>query len=210
MKAHQIDPRDGRPLGQLAEIENMDNHTDASIDYSTKAIQSPVPDPEAYKIRAVCLANKKRYKEALADIDKFIEYRKENAGFGIRIKVGILENTGDYAATLALYKEMYRKSPEDTFIYGQARCLERLGRFAESEKILSDLIKKSGNEDEVALLARARLYARMGKYDQALADYARNLDQAPSSKVYLERAALYKKLNKPDLYKKDMQNAERM
>lgn len=210
MKAHQIDPRDGRPLGQLAEIENMDNHTDASIDYSTKAIQAPIPDPEAYKIRAVCLANKKRYKEALADIDKFIEYRRENAGFGIRIKVGILENTGDYAATLALYKEMYKKSPEDTFIYGQARCLERLGRFAESEKILTDLIKKSGNEDEVALLERARLYSRMGKNDQALADYAKILDQAPSSKVYLERAALYKKLNRLDLYRKDMQSAERL
>lgn len=57
---------------------------------------------------------------------------------------------------------------------------------------------------------RAKLYKSVGRYDDAIRDLTCSIDELPSGSTYRERAELYKKTNRIDLYKKDIAAAERI
>jgi tetratricopeptide (TPR) repeat protein len=209
MRAVELDPGMGEYYYALADLENLDGHWDKALEYCNKSITCARPDKDIYELRAAVYANLKRYQLALDDIDKFLAGRPQERREGLEKKASILENMGKFAAALCIYQELDGNKPQDQYEFAQVRCFDHLGRLDDALKVLGQLIKRHP-EDELAYLARARINAKQGKYNQAIADYTKTIDEAPASAIYRERAEVYKKLNKLDLYKKDIETADKM
>lgn len=64
--------------------------------------------------------------------------------------------------------------------------------------------------DEDALARRARVYGRKGQLKKAEADYTKALSELKTSSFLRERAEIYKRMGRQDLYQADLKAAERL
>lgn len=213
-KAISLDPGRGTYYVKLAELEVIRGHHQKAIDYCNQSLACKYKDGDAFYFRAISYSALGKTDLAVADINRQIEYCKTTAndiGVGkfrsYDAKASILENAGKFGDALAAYKELYAMNGQDSFIFRQAECLTKMGKFLEATQILSTLLKKNPH-DEAAYAARARIYMKMHDYPRAEQDFTSSIDELPSGRTYRERAEVYKKMGKMDLYRRDLQTAE--
>lgn len=213
-KAISLDPSRGSYYVKLAELEVIRGHHQKAIDYCNQSLNCKYKDGDAYYFRAISYSALGKTDLAVADINRQIEYSKtttNDIGVGhfrsYDAKASILENAGKFGDALATYKELYAMNPQDSFIFRQAECLTKMGKLLEATQILTALLKKN-THDEAAYAARARVFLKMNDYPRAVDDFSRSIEELPSGRTYRERAEVYKKMGKMDLYRRDLQAAE--
>ena len=83
----------------------------------------------------------------------------------------------DYKKAYLLYKKVYEKEPENLYaLEGQARCLFKMKKYKDSEKIFKFILKKEENFLP-ALTNIGILYDTNGEYDKALIFYRKAIRQ---------------------------------
>jgi tetratricopeptide (TPR) repeat protein len=205
-KALSLDPQLGEAYFYLADLESFSGNWPNAIAFANKATTVARPDATAYRLSAVAYNAQSRPKEALVAIEQYIKARP-SAGDGPPIKAAILENAGNYSQADKVYKQILAGKLIDKYIFADEKCLVKLGRTSDAIALVGRLIAANPH-DEVALRERAKLYKQSGKYNEAIRDLSASLDEMPSSTTYKERAELYKKINRLDLCKKDLEHAD--
>lgn len=206
-KATTYDPKNEEAWGRLADCANINGDYAKSLQYAEKGIALNRSNPHILSLRAkaVALSSLHRDKEALPVVDQLIKtnYKPIDTLF---MKAACLENIGDYKGALAVYQQAEKASKTDTVIYHQISCLEHLKQRNEAIKLLDKIIA-SNPDDDAALHKRAKLKVSAGDLKGALSDYSLAIKSLPTTSLLNERAALYDKLGRADLAKKDREKA---
>lgn len=206
-KSISLNPKDASAYSQLAELNVTKGDFQEALKYADICIKTNSQFNEGYFCRALALSNLKRYDEAVKSIDKYIEFSNtRDKTKGIETKASILENAGLYKDALAVYKSAYAISKQDTYLYRQASCLEKDGKFNEAVQVLNEQLRINPHDDQ-AMVQRARIYNKAGQLEKALADYNTAIKELPASIYFKERGAIYKKMGRSDLFEKDMKAA---
>jgi len=206
--AIKADPTYGKPYSKLAKFYNSKGNYAEGIRYGTLGINAKQPDDYALIERAGAYSSLHKDREALADLDRYIKMGHHSREEVVR-RASIYENLHQYDKALASYKEVLKESYEDQVVFRELICLQALGRFDEALKEVNKLIVRN-KMDDAGYLARARIYSKMGKSNEAIADYSRVIDLAEAITIYKERAREYAKIGRKDLAAKDLKSAERI
>jgi tetratricopeptide (TPR) repeat protein len=106
--------------------------------------------------------------------DFFINYEKVNKDY-VEANNSFLKK--NYTKAFYLYKKVSDIDPENLYaLEGQARCLYRMKKYNDSEKIFKLILEKEENFLP-ALTNIAILYDTRGKYDKALIYYRKAIQQ---------------------------------
>lgn len=115
---------------------------------------------------------------------------------------------GQYALASADFERVLEGDPYRISAYtAYASVLAAQGRFQDALKVLN-LVDKLGKAQPETYFARGGVYYMLGRYDLAVADYTRVLQQRPAAEVFNARGSAYAKWGKPDLAEKDFQAAK--
>lgn len=206
-KSISLNPKDAHSYSQLAELNVTKGDFQEALKYADISIKLAPEFTEGYFCRALALSNLKRYGEAVKSIDKYIEYSVPKDKIkGLDTKASILENGGLHKDALAVYKSAYAISKQDTYLYRQASCLEKDGKYNEAIQVLNGQLRINPHDDQ-AMVQRARIYNKAGQAEKALADYTAAIKELPASIYFKERGAIYKKMGRSDLFERDMKAA---
>ena len=115
---------------------------------------------------------------------------------------------GQYALASADFERVLEGDPYRISAYtAYASVLAAQGRFQDALKVLN-LVDKLGKAQPETYFSRGGVYYMLGRYDLAVADYTRVLQQRPAAEVFNARGSAYAKWGKPDLAEKDFQAAK--
>jgi tetratricopeptide (TPR) repeat protein len=132
--------------------------------------------------RALHRANRLRAYASYADplVDVLVrEFDGTNADAAYKLG-NILRGLGRYAEALELFRRYLQIVPNDLLGLGQmGSCLTDLGRFAEAEPLLRQA--QEGLDDAVSHYNLGFLLARVGRLQEAVAEYQRALDREPEN-----------------------------
>ncbi|MBX9947936.1 MAG: tetratricopeptide repeat protein [Candidatus Obscuribacterales bacterium] len=210
-QAIKLDPNCSRAWDALAKLSLKEGDVANALRYSNRAIAMPQGReiyPNAFATRATILAQMKRYEAALVDINRAKKAMPDVAEFW-RIDASILENLKRYPQAVQSYRTSLKFKKVDWAQYRLISCLERQKKYKEAI-IELDAITKSNPSDAEAYRARSEIREKINDLSGAVADLSRALELEPTTKYYLERAKLYRRMGKTDLAKKDEQAAEKM
>lgn len=207
-KSLALDPTQSRAFAHLAELRVIQGKHQEAVDFANRGIKNNKNVwSDCYYYKAVALSNLKRGPEALTTIDQYLKVcHPAKRSLTLETKASILENMGRYSDALPIYQEVYKDKKQDTYLFRESNCLEKMGKPLQAAKVLDKLIVNNP-QDEAALVQRARLYVKAGDLKSAEADYSRAIAELPIAAYYKERAALYKKMGRLDLYQKDLKSA---
>jgi tetratricopeptide (TPR) repeat protein len=108
-----------------------------------------------------------------------LEFDGTNADAAYKLG-NILRGLGRYAEALELFRRYLQIVPNDLLGLGQmGSCLTDLGRFAEAEPLLRQA--QEGLDDAVSHYNLGFLLARVGRLQEAVAEYQRALDREPEN-----------------------------
>lgn len=208
LKSVALNPTQSRAFAHLAELKVIQGKHQEAVDYANRGIKNNKNVwAGCYYYKAVALSNLKRGAEALVTIDQYLAAcHPTRRALGLETKASILENMGRFSDALPIYEEVYKDKKQDTYLFRESNCLVKMGKPLQAAKVLDKLIINNP-QDEAALVQRARLYVKAGDLKSAEADYSRAIAEMPIAAYYRERAALYKKMGKLDLYQKDLKSA---
>jgi tetratricopeptide (TPR) repeat protein len=135
------------------------------------------------RLRAECPAHD--LAAALGDYEKAIQVEKPTAPASVRARDQaergrILHRRQEFAAAVAAYDAALQIEPGYANAYlGRAEAQLQLRHYAEAARSLGDYLKAGGRPREEIYRARARAYAELGKYREAVADYTLALQAKP-------------------------------
>ncbi len=209
-RAIKIDPDYSDSYRLLADIELIDGNYKQALTLCDRALACTKPANIAHRTKSIALTNVKRPKEAVKEMELFLEgmkkVGKKPPTRTVEVYAGTLEEAGMYKEASAVYPQMQKESYSDHMALKVAQCYQKMAKPEEAVRTLDQLIK-ANDQDELALAERARIFVSMGKLKEALRDYSKSLELAPMSKSYLERAAVYEKLGMKDKANSDRQKA---
>lgn len=208
-RAIELDPELGRAYAKLAECCDARGDFKMGVKMATKALTVRKPDYEGLLERAGAYSNLKRDKEALADIEAFLKKAKKVDRDHLLLRATILENNKLYERALAEYRGLLKTKYEDQIVYREVACLQGMNKNDEAIKALN-LLLAHNKQDDSGYLTRARLYEKLGKHKEAVADFSKVLQLQPSTTALKERAAAYEKMGRKDLAEKDRIEATRL
>jgi tetratricopeptide (TPR) repeat protein len=206
--ALSVRPNNSTCLKALAELYARQGRFKEAIALLDKAVAQKNVDPFTYKAYALILSENKRDKEAARYWDKFA-VAMPNAESSLRhLDCGALiyARAGETDKSVALYDKIYQMEPLDSWLMKKAEAYEMGGRNNLAIDLYSKIIKGQA-DDELALSARAKLYSKIGKNKEALADMNAAIKELPTSKLYLQRAGIYEKMGNAAMAKKDRERA---
>ncbi len=213
-KAIKLDPEFGRAYRLLAEWANGQCKYDIAFQMSSQALAVKKPDMQAYMERAKSFRNQHKDKEAVADLDKLIatgsapgKIQPGTLRKAYELRAALLENLRLYERALADYRYLQKERFYDPTALREASCLEKLNRNDEAMVCLNGLLK-TNPEDETALETRGRIWAKQGRYKEAISDYSKSIQLIPSAALYKQRAEVYEKMGRKDLAARDRKEAE--
>lgn len=208
LKSLALDPTQSKVFAHLAELKVIQGKHQEAVDYANRGIKNKKNLwADCYYYKAVALSNLKRGAEALVTIDQYLTVaHPAKRSLTLETKASILENMGRFSDALPIYQEVYKDKKQDTYLFRESNCLDKMGKPLEAAKVLDKMIVNNPH-DEAALVHRARLYVKAGDLKSAEADYSRAIAELPIAAYYKERAALYKKMGKLDLFQKDLKSA---
>lgn len=204
-----VQPNNSTCLKALAELYARKGRFKEAIALLDKAVAQKNVDPFTYKAYALILSENKRDKEAARYWDKFAQ-SMPNANSSLRHLDGgalIYSRAGETDKAVALYDKIYQMEPLDSWLMKKAEAYENGGRNNQAIEIYSKIIRAQ-SDDELALSARAKLYSKIGKNKEALADMNAAIKELPTSKLYRQRAGIYEKMGNSAMAKKDRERAE--
>lgn len=204
----KVAPEFGAAYVKLAKWYNSKGNYAEGIRLATLGINAKIPDYYGLVERAGAYSNLHKDKEALADMNRFIA-GGNNEKMQILRRASIYENLHQYDKALADYQSVLQKNYEDQVVFRELICLQALGRYDDALKEVNKLIARN-KIDDAGYLARARLYSKMGKPKEAIADFTRVIELAEAITIYKERAKEYEKIGRKDLAIKDLKSAERI
>lgn len=208
-KAVEADPRNSTCLKMLAELYARKGQFKKALALLDTAMAQKVVDPFVYKTRALILSETKRDKEAAVFWDKFVALNPR-ANTSINSMDGgalIYARAGRTKEAIALYDKMYEMTSNEGWVRKKAEAYVFAGRLKEAITVYSQMISAHG-DDEMALMERARLYSKLGKDKEALADMDAAIKELPTSSMYLERAKIYDRLGNAKMAKRDRERAQ--
>lgn len=208
-KAVEAAPANSTALKACAEIHARKGQFKEALALLDKALAQKKVDPFVYKSRALILSETKQDKEALADWQKFeslvpsatTSYNSMDGGAIIYARAGKTDEA------IARYDRLSKMRPGAAWDVRKGEAYVLGGRFKEAIAYYSKLIARSP-DDETSLLARARLYCRVGRDKEALGDMNAVIREMPTSSMYLERARIYEKLGDAKAAKRDRDKAQ--
>lgn len=209
LRALQLDPELGQAYARLAECYDSRGDFKTGVKMATKALSVKKPDYDGLRERAGAYSNLKRDKEALADIEEFLKRVQKVERKHLVQRATILENNKLYERALAEYRSLLKIKYEDQIVYREVACLQAMNKNDEAIKTLDGLVAHN-KQDDAGYLNRARLYVKIGKYKEAVADFSKVLELQPSTIALKERAAAYEKMGRKDLAQKDLIEATRL
>jgi tetratricopeptide (TPR) repeat protein len=204
----KVAPEYGPAYVKLAKWYNSKGNFAEGIRLSTLGLNAKYPDHYGLVERAGAYSNLHKDKEALADMNKFIQ-RGNGEKVQILRRASIYENLHQYEKALADYKSVLKENYEDQVVFRELICLQELGRYDEALKEINKLIARN-KIDDAGYLARARLYSKMGKPKEAISDFTRVIELAEATTIYKERAREYQKIGRKDLAARDLKSADRI
>lgn len=210
--AQELDPELGKVYTQYSEWYSAQGDYAKSIEMATKALKVKKPDYSAYEERAHSYNSIKKDKEAIADIEKAVKHvSRVNPRRWRKVmlsKASILENAGLYERALTDYEAILKQSYEDSIVYREIKCYERMNRLDDAIKLASSLIKNNPEDDAVYQM-RARIYTKQKRYDDAASDYTKAYEYLPTPSILRERAKVYDLMGRKDLASKDRARANK-
>lgn len=194
---------------QLAELYARSGQFKLALKWMDNALLCVPPDPFIYKSRARIYSEIKRDKEAVADFERFAQLLPKKALEPENMELGALcyQRNGQVDKAIKIYDTLWAGNKSLAWPLKKAACYAQVGKDKEAIGVYSLVIKESPN-DEIALLERGKLLAKLGQNKEAMRDFSAALETTPTSSIYLERAKLYDKLGKPELAKRDRDKAK--
>lgn len=207
-KAVDVQPHNSTALKTLAELHAQRGHFKEALRLIDLAIAQPRQDPFVYKTKALILSEVKRDKEAVAAWDKFASLtpiantspNQMDDGALIYARGGLTDKA------IALYDKLNAIAPSERWVLKKAETYAMGGKTNEAIGVYSELIRLHPG-DELALMERAKLKSKQGKYKEALADMDAAIREMPTSSMYLERAGIYEKLGNSKMAQRDREKA---
>ena len=207
-KAVEVQPTNSTALKNLAELHAQRGNFKEALSLIDRAIESPHQDSFVYKSKALMLSELKRDKEAVAAWEMFASKNPAANTSPNQMDDGALiyARGGLTDKACALYDKLIVASPSEKWILKKAEAYSMGGRTKEAIAVYSHMIDLHPG-DELARMERARLKAKLGKYKEALVDMDAAIKEMPTTKMYLERAAIYEKLGNAKMAQKDRERA---
>ncbi|MBN8658826.1 MAG: tetratricopeptide repeat protein [Candidatus Obscuribacter phosphatis] len=205
-KGLEVEPNAVRCYNHLSEIYCIQGRYEDALKAAKDGSRVAPSDVSSYVCQAVALSNLKRYDQAIEAGNTAVKL-DSNSLVARETRASLLEERKRYLEAAADYKVLLQKSKKDSYLYRYAFCLDKGGKGKDSIAILSTWLKDFP-QDEQARLQRARLYVRFGMLAQAEHDYSAAILDAPTAAYYKERAEIYKRQGRLDLYRKDLKAAE--
>jgi tetratricopeptide (TPR) repeat protein len=207
-KALVFDPDCSLAYAGLAELELIEGNKEAALRYAQKGVSTKRVDESSYLMLADVLCANKKYKEALAVLEKS-ERLGNTGGEVLRVKAGCLENLGRYDDAVKAYKQSYALQQKDWTAFQIVRCLETQKKYGEAIAQLNSIIKANPQDGE-AFRLRAGLKLKNNDKQSALKDMNICVELEPTSKIYKERAKLHRAMGHEELARKDLQAADKL
>ncbi|MBA3992149.1 MAG: hypothetical protein C0469_01385 [Cyanobacteria bacterium DS2.3.42] len=210
-KAVEAAPNNSTCLKGLAEIYARMGKFKEAMALLDKAVAQKSVDPFCYKSRALILSETKHDKEALVEWQKF-EALNPNAKTSYNSIDGgalIYARAGRTDEAVALYDRLQRIRPSFAWTDKKAEAYVLGGRLKEAIDEYSKVLVASP-DNEMALLGRARIYSKLGRDKDALADMNLVIKEMPTSSMFLERAHIYEKLGNAEMAKRDRAKAREL
>ena len=210
-KSIQLSHDNASVYGSLADVLIIQNRNAEAIKVCDEGMKAKWASNVCLGHKAIALSNLNRGQEALVLMDRYIATAEDESDriYGMETKAGMLLNLHKYKDALAVYRQVYAKKQSDAYLLRQFECLEKLGQTDDALHVLGILLAKNP-KDEDALVRRARLHGRKGDLKKAEADYTRALGEMKTSTFLRERAEIYKRMGRQDLYMADLKAADEL
>jgi serine/threonine protein kinase/Flp pilus assembly protein TadD len=141
-KAVELEPNNPITLDRLANASFHLRQFDDAIAAMEKAIALNPPEVDRFKKslatmlsnRAFSYSQEKKYSDAIADLDKALEYDPESINFH-RLRASCYFNNGNYERALPDFDEAVRRDPQNSSYYlHRGYCLNKMGRNDEADR----------------------------------------------------------------------------
>lgn len=169
------------------------------------------PNKDLMRCRAMLYATVGNYKEALADLNRYIDLAPGKT-MGYFLRGNLYQQMGRTDDALADYLVVVQKSPDSVYARTErAKLLFKVGRNQEGLSEMSKVTDFDKSDDD-AFRLRGNIYCKLGQYDRAIADYTQAIKISPEfARASLEaRAGAYDKLGKTELAKRDRAEARKL
>ncbi|MBX9937826.1 MAG: tetratricopeptide repeat protein [Candidatus Obscuribacterales bacterium] len=202
----EVQPNAVRCYNHLSEIYCIQGRYEEALKAAQSGTKVAPGDIAPYVCQAVALSNLKRYDQALQASNAALKI-DGNSLAARETRASLLEDRKCYLEAAEDYKVLLQRGKKDSYLYRYAFCLDKGGKGKESIAVLSSWLKEFPH-DEQARLQRARLYGRFGMLPQAESDYSAAIVETPTAAYYKERAEIYKRQGRINLYRKDLKAAD--
>ena len=141
-KADELEPNNPKTLDRLANANFHLRQFDDAISAMERAVGLNPPELDRFtKSFATMLSNRafnysqeKRYSDAIADLDRALEYDPDSINFH-RLRASCYYNSGDYVRALPDFDEAIRRDPQNSSYYlHRGYCLNKMGRNDEADR----------------------------------------------------------------------------
>lgn len=141
-KADELEPNNPKTLDRLANANFHLRLFDDAIAAMEKAIALNPPEMDRFKKslatmlsnRAFSYSQEKRYSDAIADLDRALEYDPDSINFH-RLRASCYFNSGNYERALPDFDEAVRRDPQNGSYYlHRGYCLNKMGRNDEADQ----------------------------------------------------------------------------
>jgi tetratricopeptide (TPR) repeat protein len=214
-KAISLGFRDAEVYLVLARLYDNARQPQKAIENLTTAINISPTDKNLYKARAVIYVSIGEKEKALEDYRTISKLEPESIVCYFQ-QGQVLESMKKFDEACAVYKRMLRLDERKSKVPLKAIAFKRLavlrgasGNHKEAIAYLTEAAKFDVEDDE-PLRMRGIEYMKMQQYDKALADFDEAIAIAPESgSNFSARADAYDKLGKPELAKRDRDEAKK-
>lgn len=201
-----------KDLTELAEVYLGQEEYSKAVDKLNEAIRLNPSSFYAYSMRADAYEAMGEYNKAIGDYTEILNMEKETVAktYYLTQRAKLYEELNkyqkaldDYTECLKIYKEHAQKDFES-----KKALLEKYG---EGKKI-AELPKARSSDIADVLQNRGNIYRKMGRYEDALNDFAKAMEQNPADWIlgdcYFFRGLTYKMMNNPAQMRNDLEKAK--
>jgi len=206
--ALKLDPDSGIVHRIWAEYFNLQGDYKKAIEAARKALAAKKQDADsAYRQLIISYSNLGDYNQAYKCNEERFKYSGDSDA-NYRNRAIMLEKIGRYPEAIQAWRDALKKRHDDSTVLLLIACMERGGKYQEAIDELTKLLKSNPADDE-AMTRRAKLYIKMKKYKEAIADYSSAIKEDPTARLYRERAELYKLTGQTAAAAADLEKAKK-
>jgi len=216
-KARELGLKDPDLYMTLGKIYDGLGRTREAIDALSQGIALYPELRKLYKSRASLNLALGEKDKTLLDYDQILKLDPRDS-LCLILRAQLYERAGENEKALDDYQLAARPDPKEgkipkrpVALKFRAILLDKLGRHQEAVADLTAALELDRQDDEVRRL-RAVQYIALKKFDLALADLNRAIENGPefAQQAYLDRATVYELTGKTDLAQQDRQSASRL